>query len=281
MVFTKRASLVTLGLVLMLIASACGSASTTGSASTQSTPAPTPTPTSPPATIMTAQATVNGQTTTILTNAQGMTLYYFLPDSIAKTACVAACAKAWPPLTVSDAATTPTSSTSLPGQLTVLKDDNGNQVEYSGYLLYTFVSDKAAGDTKGQGVGKKWYVATPDLASVAIRVTTASVKGKSETILTNAQGMTLYYFTPDTPTKTACTGKCLQNWPPLLATGSGTPTADAPITAKLTTLSDASGNQIECNGHLLYTFAADKAPGDVNGQGVVGKWFVATPDLAA
>jgi len=180
---------------------------------------------------MTAQATVNGQTTTILTNAQGMTLYYFLPDSVAKTACVAACAKAWPPL-LATGSTIPTSSTTLPGQLTVLSDDNGSQVEYSGYLLYTFASDTAAGDTKGQGVGKKWYVATPDLASVAIRVTTATVKGKAESILTNAQGMTLYYFTPDTATKTACTGKCAQNWPPLLATGSGTPTADEPITAK-------------------------------------------------
>jgi len=54
-----------------------------------------------------------------------------------------------------------------------------------------------------------------------------------------------------------------------------------PSLQKLTALNDANGNQIECNGHLLYTFAADKAPGDVKGQGVGGKWFVATPDLAA
>jgi predicted lipoprotein with Yx(FWY)xxD motif len=35
------------------------------------------------------------------------------------------------------------------------------------------------------------------------------------------------------------------------------------------------------NGWPLYTFANDKAPGQVNGQGVGGVWFVATPSLAA
>ncbi|HET8841754.1 MAG TPA: hypothetical protein VFN35_09815 [Ktedonobacteraceae bacterium] len=278
MVFFKRASLVMLGLVLMLIASACGgTAPTTTGSTTQNTPAPTPT--TAPSTVQTAQATVDGKATTILTNAQGMTLYYFTPDSVAKTACTGDCAKAWPPL-VATGTEAPTSSASLPGKLSTITGDNGTQVEYSGYLLYTFANDKAPGDVKGQGIGKKWYVATPDLASVVIRVTTGTVKGKSQTILTNAQSMTLYYFTPDTTTKTACTGQCVQNWPPLMAAGTGTPTADAPLTATLTAVDAGNGSQVECNGHLLYTFAADKAPGDVNGEGVGGKWFVATPDLA-
>ena len=51
-----------------------------------------------------------------------------------------------------------------------------------------------------------------------IKAATASVNGTSETILTNMQGMTLYYFMPDT------TG-CASTWPPLLFTGSGTPLA--------------------------------------------------------
>ena len=61
-------------------------------------------------------------------------------------------------------------------------------------------------------------------SNALIKTSTATVDGKSETILTDAQGKTLYYFTPDTATKTACTGSCAQNWPPLLETGSGTPT---------------------------------------------------------
>jgi predicted lipoprotein with Yx(FWY)xxD motif len=221
---------------------------------------------------------VAGKSETILTDAKGMTLYYYTPDSVDKTACTGGCAQAWPPLTVTGSAT-PTSASTLPGKLTVLNDANGNQVEYSGYLLYTFAKDKAPGDTTGQNVGGKWFVATPDLASVVIRIATATVAGKSETILANAQGMTLYYFTPDTATTTACTGGCAQAWPPLTATGSGTPAADAPLTGALTALNDANGNQVEYNGHLLYTYAQDKAPGDTTGQNVGGKWFVATPDL--
>jgi predicted lipoprotein with Yx(FWY)xxD motif len=223
---------------------------------------------------------VKGQAITILTNAQGLTLYYFTPDTVAKSACTAGCATAWPPLLLTGSGT-PTSSTSLAGKLSTLNDTNGNQVMYSGYLLYNFASDTAPGQTNGEGVGGKWFVATPDLASYVIRVSTATVKGKAETIFTNAQSMTLYYFTADTPTKSACTAGCATAWPPLLTTGSGAPLADAPVQVTFTVFSGANGAQVECNGHLLYAFASDTAPGQTNGEGVGGKWFVATPSLTA
>ena len=134
-----------------------------------------------------------------------MTLYYFTPDSPTRLACTGECAKAWPPATSTES--TPTSATSLPGKLSVLNDANGNQVEYSGYLLYTFIKDTAPGQVTGQGVGKVWYVATPDLASYVIRTAKAKVGGKAETILTDAQGSTLYYYTPDAP----------KSWPVLVS----------------------------------------------------------------
>jgi predicted lipoprotein with Yx(FWY)xxD motif len=122
--------------------------------------------------------------------------------------------------------------------------------------------------------------ATPTSSSDAlIKTTTATVKGKSETILTDAQGKTLYYFTPDTATTTACTGSCAQTWPPLLASGSGAPTSATTLPGKLTTVTTANGNQVEYNGHMLYTFAGDSGPGQTNGEGLFGKWFVVTPDL--
>jgi len=122
---------------------------------------------------------------------------------------------------------------------------------------------------------------TPAASTSAVQTATATVAGKSETILTDAKGMTLYYFTPDSPTTVACTGGCQTNWPPLAAaSGSSTPLADAPLTGKLTALT-ASGNQVEYNGHPLYTYISDTAPGDIKGQGVGGKWFVATSGLAA
>jgi predicted lipoprotein with Yx(FWY)xxD motif len=113
----------------------------------------------------------------------------------------------------------------------------------------------------------------------AIKTATATVKGQSETILTNAQGQTLYYFTPDTATKIACTGSCAQAWPPLLFTGSGTPLSDSPLTGALSALNGANGNQITYNGHPLYTYSGDTAPGQATGAGLFGKWFVCTPSL--
>ncbi len=113
-----------------------------------------------------------------------------------------------------------------------------------------------------------------------IKTATATVKGKSETILTNADGKTLYYFTADTATTAACTSGCTNNWPPLLFTGSGSPTSSATLPGKLSTQTDANGNQVEYNGHLLYLFASDTAAGQTNGEGIGGKWFVATVDLA-
>lgn len=122
---------------------------------------------------------------------------------------------------------------------------------------------------------------TPSSSNALIKTATATVKGKSETILTDAQGKALYYFTPDTSTKTACTGSCAQTWPPLLATGSGSPSSATSLPGKLTMQTTANGNQVEYNGHLLYTFSGDSGPNQTNGEGLFGKWFVATPGLTS
>ncbi len=118
-------------------------------------------------------------------------------------------------------------------------------------------------------------------SSPILKTATATVKGKSETILTDANGKTLYYFTPDTATTAACTTGCTGTWPPLLLTGSGSPTSSGTLTGKLTAQTDANGNQVQYNGHFLYTFASDTAPGQTNGEGIGNKWFVATVDLAS
>ena len=129
-------------------------------------------------------------------------------------------------------------------------------------------------------IGK--YGATPTTGSSntdasTIKTATATINGKAETILTNAQGMTLYYFTPDTKTTAACTSGCTGTWPPLLATGSVTLISTAP--GQLTTATTTNGTQIQYNGHFLYTYAGDSAAGQTNGQGIAGKWFVATTNL--
>lgn len=145
----------------------------------------------------------------------------------------------------------------------------------------------STGSSNGYGSGGSGSTtnATPTTApatSIAvIKTATATVKGTSQTILTNAQGMTLYYFTPDTATSSACTGSCATAWPPLMFQGSGKPASATSLTGTLSAVSDGNGTQVEYNGHPLYTFSGDTAPGQTNGEGSLGKWFVATTTLSA
>jgi predicted lipoprotein with Yx(FWY)xxD motif len=105
------------------------------------------------------------------------------------------------------------------------------------------------------------------------------VKGTSQTILTNSQGLTLYYRTADVPPSTVCSGGCAGAWPPLVMSGSGVPTSATSLSGKLTVVADANGNQVEYNGHPLYTYSGDTGPGQTTGEGVGGVWHVCTPSL--
>ena len=109
---------------------------------------------------------------------------------------------------------------------------------------------------------------------------TATVNGASVTILTNAQGLTLYYRTSDAPPSTVCSGGCAGAWPPLVMSGSSSPTSATSLSGKLTIVSDANGNQVAYNGHPLYTYSGDTAAGQTTGEGVGGVWHVCTPSLA-
>jgi predicted lipoprotein with Yx(FWY)xxD motif len=111
-------------------------------------------------------------------------------------------------------------------------------------------------------------------ASATVRTAPATVGGKTETILVNGHGLPLYYYRPDTATRSLVTGGLAQLWPPLT---SAAPAA-AGVSGKLAVLNDVNGRQVTYNGHPLYTFADDRT-GQVTGQGVQN-FFVATPGLA-
>src|SRR5260221_132805 len=163
---SKHTFFIAIGLVLVMVVSACGSTTSTGSTSSTPTP-PTATPTTAStSTVQTAQATVNGKALTILTDTQGKTLYYFTPDTPAKVACTAACAQTWPPLLYTGSGTA-LGDASLSGPLSALTDANGNQVQYNGHLLYNYSGDTAAGQTNGEGLFGKWFVCTPGLTALA------------------------------------------------------------------------------------------------------------------
>jgi predicted lipoprotein with Yx(FWY)xxD motif len=109
--------------------------------------------------------------------------------------------------------------------------------------------------------------------AATVRTASATVGGKTETILVNAGGLPLYFYRPDTAATSLVTGEVAALWPPLTSTA---PTATG-ASGKLTVVNDAHGHQVAYNGHLLYTFLSDHA-GQVTGQGVQN-FFVATPGL--
>ena len=109
------------------------------------------------ATVRTAQVPVGGQPETILTTATGQPLYYYKPDTAAKSFVTGGLAVQWPPLTSG----APTGA-GVSGRLSVLSDGNGQQVTYNGHPLYTFIDDHA-GQVTGQGV-QNFFLATPGLA---------------------------------------------------------------------------------------------------------------------
>ena len=133
------------------------------------------------------------------------------------------------------------------------------------------------------GCGSPTVVASnpPPVKPTAPFITTASVSldGKAQMILTTATGLTLYYYTNDTATASACTGACTTTWRPLMFASPGTPIAPPALPGALSLMHIGSGDQVTYNGHPLYTFAKDSSPGQAGGQGYLGKWFVATPNL--
>ena len=117
--------------------------------------------------------------------------------------------------------------------------------------------------------------APPAMSGTTVNSASASINGKSTTVLTAPDGHTLYYFTPDTAAgKPTCTGTCAATWPALMATNpSESPTATGTLTVV--------NGQVAYNGHPLYEYSGDSAAGQTNGEGIMGKWYVATPTLAA
>lgn len=117
-------------------------------------------------------------------------------------------------------------------------------------------------------------------AGMSAEVTVASVSSALGTILVDGNGMTLYLLTGDSPDSSICADACATAWPPLTAAGNAN-AGDGVDSSKLGTISRADGStQVTYNGHPLYYFVKDQAPGDVNGQGIDkfgGIWYVVSP----
>lgn len=111
-------------------------------------------------------------------------------------------------------------------------------------------------------------------ASAASEVTlkTATIDGVA--VLTSEKGFTLYWFVPDSPVASRCTGSCAAYWPPVI----GTPRAGPGVpTSKLGTIKRPGGStQATYAGHPLYSYIGDDAPGQARGNKIDlngGYWY--------
>jgi predicted lipoprotein with Yx(FWY)xxD motif len=90
---------------------------------------------------------------------------------------------------------------------------------------------------------------------------TATIGGV--TVLTNAKGFTLYWFAPDTSARSVCYGTCAVYWPPV----TGSPVAGPGVTGRIGTISrTGGGTEVTYDGHPLYTYVGDTAPGRASGN---------------
>jgi len=106
--------------------------------------------------------------------------------------------------------------------------------------------------------------AVPATAGGTAMLRTTTIGGVS--VLTNSSGRTLYWFAPDTPSKSACYGTCAAYWPPVI----GTPAAGPGVTlSKIATIARTDGTiQVTYAGHPLYTYIGDTAPGQASGNDI-------------
>jgi predicted lipoprotein with Yx(FWY)xxD motif len=96
------------------------------------------------------------------------------------------------------------------------------------------------------------------------------------TVLTDDEGYTLYWFGPDSATKSACLNSCARSWLPV----TGPATWDSGVTGTIGAIVRPGGAlQATYNGHPLYTTTADTGPGQAKGNGVWsygGEWHEVT-----
>jgi predicted lipoprotein with Yx(FWY)xxD motif len=112
---------------------------------------------------------------------------------------------------------------------------------------------------------------TPATTSAGTGLKTTVLGGT--TVLTNARGFTLYWFAPDTPTTSTCYGSCAAYWPPVTGTAPASPS----LPGRIGTITRTGGaRQLTYNGHPLYTYIGDTAPGQANGNNLNlngGLWY--------
>ena len=183
-----RIKLVTCTIAAVLLLAACGSSSNKSSTASNSKSTTTAAASSSGSGSSSGSAAAVVKTSDsglgkILTTSNGMTVYAFTKDTGGMSACVAACAAAWPPVKV-DSMTLPSGLDAATFKV-IKRADGTFQLEAGQQPLYTYAADSAAGQTNGQGVGGLWYVVKPD---GSLNKTMASAGGATTTMGSSSGG---------------------------------------------------------------------------------------------
>jgi predicted lipoprotein with Yx(FWY)xxD motif len=267
---------------------ACGGGSTDATPAAAPSAETAPAPAAPAVTSTVAVKAADSKAGKILIGTDGKTLYGFTNDVAAASTCYSTCAAAWPPVLVgAEWSVGPGLDSGVFS--TVGRDDGTTQLVAGKFPLYEYSGDAVPGDTNGQGSGDVWFIVGEDAklvkssspvesagAATTAPAAPASVKAADTPlgkILVDADGRTLYGFTNDKDGTSTCTANCAKAWP--AATITGAPVAGAGVSAPLSLVDAPGGGQMLKAGKWpLYRFSGDAAPGDTNGQGSGGVWFV-------
>ena len=129
-------------------------------------------------------------------------------------------------------------------------------------LVVAACGSSTTGSSSGSGSGSSPAASAP-AASSGGALSTMKVGGA--TLLTNAKGFTLYWFVPDTSTTSKCDASCIHYWPPV----PGPASAGSGVKGTLGVITRSNGaKQATWNGHPLYTYIGDTAPGMAKGNGL-------------
>ncbi len=203
-------------------------------------------------------------------DANGMTLYTSDSDAEAgKSACTGDCNRLWPALAA------PNDAQPFGEWTPITRDDGSKQWALRGKPLYRYAHDMKPGDGGGNGHDGVWHIAefapgaNYKLPNAVKLAESANAAGQ---VLTNQQGMPLYTFDEErSGGKPRCVASpCTDHWAPYLAGQLAKPVNT------LTIVDRGDGLfQWAFRGQLLYSYDGDVEPGDVNGDGIDGKWHAA------
>jgi len=98
-------------------------------------------------------------------------------------------------------------------------------------------------------------------------------------IIVDSAGRTVYMYLPDSSAKVSRVPATLKKvWPAVLAPGAAIVGTGLSVSKLAVDMQPDGAHQVAYNGHLLYTFAQDTAPGDAKGQALGNVWFALSPD---